>query len=356
MSNIKEIKYVKCPICGKKIKKGNGHHIKKCLDQFVNNLSNEEKQKYIDLYNSGFSIYELSQILNFSFNSAKKFLEKIGITNFRTNTEQKLSARTKNKYKETCLKHFGCEHNFCKNSISRQQWEKRLYNEEGIVNVFQRDDVKKKSRETLKKHYGNNALQYINSKQHYYEKWVNNGYSLSECDKLYKELCYKRGNSFRLSYYIEKYGENKGYEKYKDILLKISNRRVNAISTLNKRMYDLLDSLNIYYEPEFKIETEVLGKYLYYDIKIKDFIFEINGDYWHASPTKYKANDIIYYPNNLQCTAQTIWDKDLYKKNVAEFNGYTVFYIWEHDMNDPVKWEIIKKYFKKYAEIENSCD
>ena len=127
----------KCPICGELIKKGNGHHIKKCMDNFIDNLSEDKKNEYVSLYNSGVSIYELSTILNFSYNATVKFLKKIGITKFRTISEQKLTDHTKNKAKQTYLKHCGCEHNFCKNSESRKEWEQRLLDTEGIANVFQ---------------------------------------------------------------------------------------------------------------------------------------------------------------------------------------------------------------------------
>ena len=66
----------KCPICRELIKKGNGHHIKKCMDNFINNLSEDKKNEYVSLYNSGVSIYELSTILNFSYNATVKFLKK----------------------------------------------------------------------------------------------------------------------------------------------------------------------------------------------------------------------------------------------------------------------------------------
>jgi len=47
----------------------------------------------------------------------------------------------KKSWKETC----GTEHNFSKHSSSRKKWEARLKIEEGIENVFQREEVKKKS-------------------------------------------------------------------------------------------------------------------------------------------------------------------------------------------------------------------
>jgi hypothetical protein len=51
---------------------------------------------------------------------------------------------------QTC----GTTHNFCKDSSSRKKWEEKLLNEEGIINVWQRKDVKEKSKQTLLKNYG----------------------------------------------------------------------------------------------------------------------------------------------------------------------------------------------------------
>lgn len=56
----------------------------------------------------------------------------------------------KKSWSESC----GTPHNFSKNSISRKKWEKILFENSGITNVFQLDSVKKKSKETLIKKYG----------------------------------------------------------------------------------------------------------------------------------------------------------------------------------------------------------
>jgi hypothetical protein len=55
----------------------------------------------------------------------------------------------KKSWKQTC----GAEHNFCKNSSSRKQWEEKLLKEEGIINVWQREDVKEKSKQTCLKNH-----------------------------------------------------------------------------------------------------------------------------------------------------------------------------------------------------------
>ena len=50
----------------------------------------------------------------------------------------------------------GSTHNFSKNSSSRKDWEDKLLENEGITNVFQREDVKEKSKITCLDKYGVN--------------------------------------------------------------------------------------------------------------------------------------------------------------------------------------------------------
>jgi hypothetical protein len=52
------------------------------------------------------------------------------------------------------IKSCGSPHNFCKNSKSRKNWELRLLEDEGITNVFQREEVKEKLRNTMNERYG----------------------------------------------------------------------------------------------------------------------------------------------------------------------------------------------------------
>lgn len=51
---------------------------------------------------------------------------------------------------ETC----GSPHNFSKESSSRKKWEKRLLDEEGIINVWQRESVKEHNKKTFLIKYG----------------------------------------------------------------------------------------------------------------------------------------------------------------------------------------------------------
>jgi len=74
--------------------------------------------------------------------------------------------------KQSWLKSCGTEHNFSKESRLRKDWEDRLLKEEGIINVFQRDNVKAKIIETIKKKFKSRLLddniEYTNISQSYY--------------------------------------------------------------------------------------------------------------------------------------------------------------------------------------------
>ncbi len=64
-------------------------------------------------------------------------------------------------------------------------------------------------------------------------------------------------------------------------------------------MMESLDILDIDFQHQFYLNENNKVKYAY-DFKLVDtnILLEINGDYWHANPVKYHANDIIHYPGN----------------------------------------------------------
>lgn len=56
--------------------------------------------------------------------------------------------------KQSWIKTCGSEHNFSKNSSSRKKWEKKLLEKEGITNVWQREEVKEKCKNSYFKNLG----------------------------------------------------------------------------------------------------------------------------------------------------------------------------------------------------------
>ena len=58
-------------------------------------------------------------------------------------------------------------------------------------------------------------------------------------------------------------------------------------------------------------------------------ILEIQGDFWHGNPNKYKENDILMEG----WIVKDVWNKDKRKKELVEKNGYDIYYLWENEIN-----------------------
>lgn len=82
-------------------------------------------------------------------------------------------------------------------------------------------------------------------------------------------------------------------------------------------------------------------KYYSYDIFYNGNIVEYNGDFWHASPKKYKESDIPKFPGN-KYTAKEIWTKDALKHSTAINAGYKLLVIWESEYKTNKKESLAK--------------
>ena len=83
-------------------------------------------------------------------------------------------------------------------------------------------------------------------------------------------------------------------------------------------------------EKGFKSE-QIVSRYFADELhEHKKIIIEINGDYVHANPNKYKDTDVIRLPTT-KYLAMEKWESDRIKKETLESLGYKVFVIWESD-------------------------
>lgn len=80
------------------------------------------------------------------------------------------------------------------------------------------------------------------------------------------------------------------------------------ISSIEQKTIDWLKIKNVDFIFQFSINNKFL-----YDFKIKNFLIEVNGIWFHNLPN------------------QKI--RDLEKRKYAEINGYIVIYIWEDEIN-----------------------
>lgn len=332
-----------CSFCGKEIKKGNQWHIKKCREEYLKNLTEEQKQEIINDYiNEGLSIVQMSKKYNLSYSQIKYILSLLGVK-LRKLKEAINMPKRKEQYTQTMLKNHGTTHNFNRNCESRKKWEKRLFDEEGIVNVFQRKEVIDKIKDTMINRYGEGGIYYNRMKGNTLQYWINKLGKEKGIEK-YNEICYKKGNSNRYEYYVEKYGEIECDIQWKKRLEQLSHDNFVYQVGLNKRCYKILDNNSIEYQKEFKIYKESTHRYYSFDIKIGNLLIELNGVYWHCSPKRYQPNDIVRFPGNIFMKAKDKWEYDKIKKEAAIKKGYIVETIWEDEFNEAKLLEIINKY------------
>lgn len=348
------MKYRNCPFCGEQIALGNPHHLKNC--QKYKEFLDTNLEELLKLYKDGYSVVELAEKYHILYHQIQKIIKDSG-TPLRNIKDACTTKRRKERYKKTCLEHFGQPHNFCKESESRKAWEKRLLDEEGIVNVFQRKEVKEKIVDSLIKHYGLNYKQVCNSKEYYINKWIQDGATSEEAQARYERMCFLKGEANTKQHYINKYGEIDGLEKWKEHVKKLRpNFQISSqstyISSLNINFYQLLVENNIDFEVEYCL-TSSDGHARYFDFKVDNYLIELNGDFWHANPKIYAENDIINLPGSDGVLAKSLWEKDAQKLQLAQQNGFTVITLWECDLNDSKKLEKIKRIMKLYANNKN---
>ena len=258
----------------------------------------------------------------------------------------------------------------------QQSREKTMLKNYGITNVFQRKDIVLKIQSKVKPKL--NQIIDKCRKTRYAKnngKWHNDDYP----EKVLKTLTNNYGdNPYKeLGKLISESKQNRTKEQielelqhYKDSMLKIYGYEfpmqvpeikeavkqhcldiygvkstlelihTGKISNLNKRIFKILSDNNIKFKKEFKINSNDGNRY--YDILFDNkIILEINGDYFHANPAKYKSTDKFVF-HNTTVTAEEIWSNDAFKKQLAENNNYSMRYIWESDIKEMSDNELLK--------------
>lgn len=231
----------------------------------------------------------------------------------RTNSQEKLTERYKNKYLTTIKQKYGDEY----------------------TNVSQVPEIRQKIDATLASKYGSVDDYYKLQIQQMYE-----GYRVFASDpnrvrerrqKHEASLLSKYGvtNSFLIPHVREKRSARR---KERDENLTAEQRRlltqkaresVKYESSLEVRVRKCLVEMG-----EDFIAHQFLWGYNF-DVMIRGkVLIEVNGDFWHANPNIYKESDILLG----DLTAKKIWAKDKRKVDKALSEGYRVITLWESDL------------------------
>ncbi len=345
------MKFFICPFCGEQVLRGNQFHVKKCFDIWLENQDKTAlKEKLFNEYViNEKSINSLSSEFNLSYGNVEKLLSMFEIKK-RTISEQALTKYNKEKVEKTNIERYGEPHNFCKNHPSRKKWEKRLLEEEGITNVFQRESVISQIKETMINKYGEEGVYYNRVKGSTLEYWIDK-LGEEEGIKKFNEINYNKGKTGRKEYWIDKYGEEEGIKKWYNRIYKFNKTSLKAKSSLNILFENILKDNNIEYQDEFVIKNGF--SFYAYDFKIKNVLFELNGDFWHCNPKIYKPNDIVNYPQG-NIKAKEKWESDKRKKEYAEKFGYKVVTVWESDIKQWKKDKTLVNQILKIIDYEIS--
>lgn len=226
------------------------------------------------------------------------------------------------------------------NTTEQQRRERSPYCEEFYIKrglpLSMRYEVLAKAKSKRKSHFSK-------------EYWIEKGYTEEEAIEQIKKIQATNG----LESYVKRYGEEEGTRRYNERISKYAKKMSEKyhrgeystrpkiggyrVSRFEKAIIDRcindlhLNESEVYCykgdNHQLILEGDEHCKY-YYDFCYRDKIIEFNGDYWHMNPTKYKAD---HYSKQMKKTAAEIWEDDRIKKEVAERNGYKVFYIWEKD-------------------------
>ena len=87
----------------------------------------------------------------------------------------------------------------------------------------------------------------------------------------------------------------------------------------------ILVAINIQYETQKSVKRYVCDFY----IPKYNTIVEIDGDYWHANPSKFSSEDLI---GGKKLLAKEIWEYDKKKTSVIEESGFRVIRYWESEL------------------------
>lgn len=167
------------------------------------------------------------------------------------------------------------------------------------------------------------------------EYYLKRGYTKEEAIRIRREKCTSNG----LDYYIEKYGEEVGTEKFNKRLkywkkqLYKGNHHSKIADEFFQKLSELYDKKdNIYFgDHEYMLTYD--GKVIlpdFLDVDNKKII-EFYGDYWHCNPNKYIAES---YNKSLHKYASEIWDRDEIRVDSLNMLGYDVLVIWESDYRE----------------------
>jgi G:T-mismatch repair DNA endonuclease (very short patch repair protein) len=315
---MRKIKESVC-VCGQKITSISAiNHKRQCCEylKYRDKCLTKEfiQREYVE---KGRSLEEIRKEILVSRAFIEKKVLEFGFQ-LRNIKQSKATQHTKNKTIATNVDRYGDVNVLGKNSPIYEKRNNTVRQKYGVDNVFQLEEIKEQITNSHLEKYG--------------KKRITNGQKISATRK-------------------EKFASGE-YEYFSEVMSETAKKTYNKLTEEEKvdkmvHMRKFIDVNSFMSRPEEKVafiltklniefqHTLFIGPYSY-DFRITNtpIVIEVQGDYWHASPERYEAHDLLSRPANKLIEAQEIWAKDINKKTYIEKYGYKVFYIWEHELRD----------------------
>lgn len=234
--------------------------------------------------------------------------------------------------------------------ISQEKYKKTCMEKYGVDNCSKLESIQKKKEETFIKNYGvDNIFKHNEFKQYIAE---NNFAWMYESSRKQRSVSQSKSiRHFWENVSDERKSEIHAYNKKQyqnwwfgltdeERIIEIQKRTCYA-SRIETRVMKVLTDNNISFQSQVWIDRKS------YDIKLSKtkIVIEVQGDFWHANPYRYNAEDILCHPGG-HITANELWQKDEAKRKLAEKYGYKVFYLWESFINKSTDEEIFNDIIK----------
>lgn len=129
--------------------------------------------------------------------------------------------------------------------------------------------------------------------------------------------------------WTERFGKEIADEKLLNWKRKNKIFSKSRFTSAEMEVHKILTECGISFIPQY----DAFGKY-YVDIFIPDLnvVLEVDGDFWHANPSKYSSNDILNFPNRPR-TAGEIWQSDKKRQEDIESFGVVVTRIFQSEIS-----------------------
>jgi G:T-mismatch repair DNA endonuclease (very short patch repair protein) len=315
---------MKCFICQKEFQLTNHLKIHINFHHNVDEMTNEKNyirsQKFISdadfeeikkMYLEGYTAGDLKEKFGVSLG---KYIELLGIK--RSASESK------------------------KTNFYREKFEKTNLLKYGVSNPSQSKTIKEKKKQTFLKNFGyeNN---FCNSKIRI--KAQKNIDYVKAQESLVSSLIIKYGSDVTNIAQIPGVGEKIGKSQKERLskmtpeelreITRAARENVKYVSSHELRIQKILNELDIEYTA-----NGFLYAYNWDFIFRNKIILEIQGDFWHGNPKFYKETDILL--DGL--SVKDVWSKDKNKREKVEKHGYKVYYLWENSIVKMTDEEIVE--------------